>query len=309
MSTEPVQKYLNSKGYKTETIDVIDGIPSKDSKLIVSNYSWASNKLKTRVKINIPSVYIFHGISVWKPLQGHYKGFDYAFLASEHERGKNFIHEEGYPKEENTFVTGWPKLDILYTKIKDQAEIKKEVIKNYNLDPSKPIIAYLPTFKHTDERISGAAEKLKSPHFAKIKNLIISIHNFDKTKSVIKEAMKNYPNIWNHPNKYDLLVAADIIIGDLSSVLVESLALDKPIIHLVHKRKRLTMYQKEHFGICEFGDVCTDPKELQALININIAKDIHKEKRNEWKKKMIYNFGSSTQTAGDKIISIYEKHK
>ena len=304
MSTEPIRKYLSSKGYETEIIDVINQIPNPNCKIIISNYSWATNKLKLNFDIKVPTILIFHGISIWKPLENHFKNYEYAFLASNFEKGKVFRFKDNFPKEENTIITGWPKLDILYEKLKNKEEIKKNIYKKYKLDTGKPIVAFLPTFKHSDARICGTAEMLSSPHFSKIENLIVSLHYFDTTKENIIEYMKKYPFIWKDHDKYDLLIAADIIIGDLSSVLVEALPLDKPIIHLLNKEDQLYAYQNKENGICKFGDICLDPKDLQSLIDINLEKDLNKDQRNKWKDILILNFGQAAVEAGEQIISI-----
>jgi len=100
------------------------------------------------------------------------------------------------------------------------------------------------------------------------------------------------------------MVASDIIIGDISSIMVEALPLDIPLIHLVQRIDSLGLFEQEEYGSCVLGDVCQKPEELKALIDKNLKNDHFKKERNKWKEKLIFNFGKATRTAVDKILEI-----
>ena len=69
MVTSPIQNKLEEKGYKTEKIYPSKGeLPSKESKLIFTNYFWTLYRLKEIYKKETPVLYITHGLSPWKLL-------------------------------------------------------------------------------------------------------------------------------------------------------------------------------------------------------------------------------------------------
>lgn len=310
MVTEPVEKELKRRGYKTEVIDPSKNeTPHKDSKLIVCNYFWALGKLKNIYNLNkLPVAYITHGLSAWKYLGSGYKHCNYVFLTAEFERNKVFLINEKNPDNSNVILTGWPKLDSLYQKNKNKQKIKEKVIKQLGLNKNKPIIAYLPTHTHrSNKRISGSILFIENANVSKLDNFIIAIHYFDETKNDVKETLAKYKHVWSASDKYDLMVAADIIVGDISSIMVEALPLDKPIVHFLDNRKQLGLYESEEYGECALGEVCTDPKELVNIIKRNLEKDTYKTLREEWKEKLIHNFGTSTNAMADEIINILDK--
>jgi CDP-glycerol glycerophosphotransferase (TagB/SpsB family) len=310
MVTEPVDNELQRRGFLTEVIKPAEKqLPSKNSSMIVTNYFWALFKLKAIYDLKkLPIVYMTHGLSPWKYLNTGYEECNYIFLPSEFERNKAFQSGGKNPQDSHVFVTGWPKLDLLYEKNKHKNQIRESIIKELKLKNTEPIVVYLPTFTHrSKERIRGSVLSLKETDLKEINNFIIGIHMFDKTKHDVKNVISKFKYVWDKANKYDLMVAADLIVGDISSVLVESLILNKPIIHFVNNKISLGLYETDKYGECTLGDVCTDPKQLKSVIIKNLQQDSNKEKREEWKQKLIYNEGQATNAVVDNIIKILEE--
>lgn len=310
MVTEPIQKELERRGFLTEVIyPQFNEEPSKNSQMIVTNYFWALGKLKQYYNTeNNIVVYTAHGIAPWKFFNSGYPSCDYVFLSSEFERDKLFSIGGKNPNNDHTITTGWSKLDILNSKIKNKKSIKEKIIKKLSLKKNKPIIAYLPTHTiRSKPSIAGSILSLENFNPKEIDNFVIGIHYFDETKKDVKETISKFDYVWNKQDKYDLMVSADIIVGDLSSVMVEALLLDKPIIHLMNKSNSLYMYETKKYGECILGEVCHDVKKLKEVIKNNLQNDPYRAQRENWKQKLITNVGNATNTAVDNIIKILDE--
>ena len=174
-------------------------------------------------------VQIFHGID--DEVKGFYSisgQFD-LYCTSGPEMTKQF---EELSKQYNTFKvveTGWPKLDPLFESL-NNIKTKEKVISKLDIDSTKPIILYAPTFP---PKYSSASELYEE--ISKLTNeyqLIIKFHTLmDKDiQSQYNKIASDSVKIIDDNDIIPLLLISDILITDTSSVAYEFLPLDRPII-------------------------------------------------------------------------------
>lgn len=254
-------------------------------------------------KYPMPVSYLPHGLSPWKGTRfqkkiGHY------FCCSSYEAGRYFNTSV------STYdVVGWPKLDFLVQNINNQKIFRNKLIQTFNLDSSKPIIAYLPTYTYTGETrlldknavvISrhalnrrGTLRRMTEPGFP-LDNLILAPHFIDMNHESTQSIIRNYDKVFVAPNKNPLLLGCDVILGDISSILIESLVVNKPIVHLTNGHKDMFIaykdnhsnkYPREH---CILGAYTHKVEDLSRLIKEAATLDPYKEQRQSWRNKFIY---------------------
>lgn len=126
--------------------------------------------------------------------------------------------------------TGWPKLDNLFPKINSYQTEREELLNRYN---AKRIILFAPTFSP-----SLTSARILKDHIFKVADsenlLLIKFHDL-MSKEVVDEyerLSKNKSNviIIRDSNIAKYLILSDILISDTSSVVIEFLLLDKPVI-------------------------------------------------------------------------------
>lgn len=166
-------------------------------------------------------IYVEHGLGPMKYYTYKYKFFheaDLLFYPGEVFKRKM---ETINPDFKNGLLGGYPKMDELYhMKINKSALCQK-----YNLNPSKPIILFAPSWGGKYSKNCGI-NNLK--YLNNIENIIAIPHPAD-----YKIARKMNAII---PQKNDgiskFLHLSDIIVSDISSVLAEACLIDKPVIQI-----------------------------------------------------------------------------
>jgi hypothetical protein len=244
--------------------------------------------------------YLPHGISPWKDT-GHRSKINHYFCASKYEIGKYFN-----ARKSTCDVVGWPKLDYLVANKSNRKVFKEELIKQFNLNPKLPIIAYMPTWSYPgetrlltpDQKVSfrqilnrrGTIRRMLEDGFPKFENMILAPHHADITAVHTEKIIANYPTLFTGKNKNTLLLGCDLIIGDISSVLIESLVLDIPIIHLTNGHEGMFMAYKDHSHrlMCCLGPYAHNPKDLIKLVEESLSVDKYKNLRHQWRDRFIY---------------------
>jgi len=181
-------------------------------------------------------IYIEHGLSPMK-----YYTYKYSFF---HEADLLFYPGKAFERKmkainldfKNGLIGGYPKMDELFNmKIN-----RLELCKKYNLNDKKPIILFAPSW---GGKYSNNAGINNIKYFKDIENVIAIPHPADYLRG--KKYNCVIPSKGENINQFIHL--ADIIISDVSSVLVEGSLLDKTIIQLLldeypgcfpHKDKR-----------------------------------------------------------------------
>ncbi len=134
----------------------------------------------------------------------------------------------------NVFIpiitTGFIKSDQLFG---PQAVSRKDFCASLGIDPAKKIVLFAPTYNPELSTIPCVREKI-----AKIatpeRELLIKLHNVtdDCWKELYQRMAQAYPNIHylTDTDYAGMMHAADLMISDVSSIYIEFLLLDKPLV-------------------------------------------------------------------------------
>lgn len=199
---------------------------------------------------------------------------------------------------------GFPKSDELV----NGKSTRDLVINELGLDPKEPIILFAPSWDDKDAKRKGTIDALPKVEALGFKNLLICLHEYDKMfhklegKRIIKQ-----------PNKNKYLLAADLLIGDISSIMIEFAILDKPMVQIdvTGDRHHYGIWEEPvaHYGAFQIGEFAT-PDTLPKAVN-DALNDPNKYKflRDYWKWRSFYNQGSATKVSADAIESLTSSYE
>jgi CDP-glycerol glycerophosphotransferase (TagB/SpsB family) len=141
-------------------------------------------------------------------------------------------------KKEKVKITGLPRYEILKINYKLSSTLEIENNKILAIKKTKRLILYAPTFRENKESIVASISKNEwdeIDEFAKNNNLVfgVRLHPYDKTKLI--NSLKEYQNIYlfNSTEYIEtnlLLKHVDLLVIDFSSIWIDFLLLEKPII-------------------------------------------------------------------------------
>ena len=166
--------------------------------------------------------------------------------------------------------------------------INSPLQKNYNLNSKLPLVAYAPT----GVRIDAYTKSQWIETYGSISGYQDHGSHFIKDK-IIKNTKKANANIIElpHPcverskeldsNRIDVLIAADILVSDISSMAIEYLSMDKPII-LIKKPIQdslpndFKMFNQIGYPILDIWDIIS-VSELNRTIQYRLKNDDYKK--------------------------------
>jgi len=185
------------------------------------------------------------------------------------------------PKE-TIIITGLPRHDVLFKNIKgadiDITPFLKTTLKNIRQKNINKIILYAPTFRPDGSNPLSQLKLDEFNYFLRKKNnhLVIMLHPKFAIKKYSPPRKKN-TNITFVEAGYDiypLLSQFDVLITDYSSLYVDFLLLDKPVIFFVYDlekyKKEMGLYDK--FMSLMPGPHATNFKELLAALQLKTDK-------------------------------------
>lgn len=266
--------------------------------------------------LNRPFVFVPHGISAFKPFRPtkncrHVNSYIFPsqvwveqFLTNDI---KNNIKDS---RLENSY--GWSKMDIYYNKIQNKEKIRNKIYKKYNLNSKKPLVVYAPTGIRQN---AGTLEKWKKEYKSQSGYIMHGAYYLkDKIRKQINKTDVNLIEL-PHPcikrgdidnDRIDVMVASDMLISDISSMAIEYLAIDKPIILLqrdIPDRTPLDfkLFSEINKETINIGDIISY-KELAETIEYRLQNDDFKIAREYWKEKLIGKFDGKASIRAAKLI-------
>ncbi|WP_165820766.1 CDP-glycerol glycerophosphotransferase family protein [Pueribacillus theae] len=165
------------------------------------------------------------------------KNWDYLISQSPYAT-KTFKSAFRYNKE--ILEVGYPRNDIFYKKEKEQ--LKEQIKRRLNLNENKKIILYAPTFRDDQTlKKNKFLFDLKMDLF-KMKEqmgddyiLLLRMHVVVSNKITIEDSLLDFVyNVSNYPDMQELLLIADILITDYSSVMFDFANTGKPILFFTY---------------------------------------------------------------------------
>lgn len=112
--------------------------------------------------------------------------------------------------------------------------ISERLFNKYSKLQGKKIILYAPTFRDNDRYRSSTGLDLNYMvnHLGKDYLILLKMHPFERTKVKIESGISERVIDLSHEEINDLLIIADILITDYSSLIFEFAILQKPMIFL-----------------------------------------------------------------------------
>ena len=160
----------------------------------------------------------------------HWNYVNYFCVCGDYE--KPFIVRDFGVREDALIMTGYPRNDMLYSA---DAQKVKEIKEQLDLPFDKKIILYAPTWRETVD--GGSSYQLAPPiDWAKWKEklsdeyvVLLRTHPYT-TKLMNVEFDDFVKNFTEYPEVNHLLLAADVLISDYSSINLDYCILEKPMI-------------------------------------------------------------------------------
>ena len=214
------------------------------------------------------------------------------------------IFRQAYLATDKQFLfTGVPRSDFFYN-YSLHTQIKTDFLQANPTFSGKKIILYAPTFRRNDTQsghlcLDVAKMKKKLAHNYV---LVIKMHPAVKANFVTDEFVWDFSTLPIN----DLLVLADVLITDYSSLPMEFVLLDQPMIFYAYD---LAVYAAEH-GFWEVYDQATIPGPITTTTDEVVSaicsgdKELFALKRASYAKKWaLYNNGNASAKLVEKLFN------
>lgn len=177
--------------------------------------------------------------------------------------------------EHNTILAEQPRVDYL---LKNQSNktLKSKIKSKLRIPEDKKILTYLPTFRDNTEDTFSFSKRNNEllRHFLRANNMVVLERQHfarDFTNEEINIRGPEFTILREDIEVQDVLLVTDYLVTDFSSVYVDYLALDRPIIHFLYDGEKFIendrgIYAKDPY--LEFaGPVVYSVDELIATIS------------------------------------------
>lgn len=319
-------KILSDKGYESYYLYSLNGIWHSltsgvlfiDAMLYIDNWQFSGNS-----KI----IQLWHGKGMKKT--GHEGNYSlkrysrtwfphlfqkYDLLIASSEYTKKLMMQTFQVKENSVIVTGLPRNDTL-SKVINGCEIDMDIEYKKGIDGLKKngvskIISYMPTFRPDGSNPINQLDFEKFNSFLIEKNwgLIITSHPKFSNKTNTHKDFSNIRLINSGFDIYPLLKEIGLLITDYSSIYVDYLLLNRPIIFFTYDKDR---YEIEN-GLNEDFEKLTPgphPKNFDELIEILKSEDTFSDERKRVSEIMHKNIDNlSCNRIGDHVVSRFIKN-
>lgn len=188
-----------------------------------------------------------------------YENYDYFLSSSSLEDQRLLSAFRNWNISEDKLMRyGQPRNDIFQNKMKMDM-ICAEIKKNLGLEKFKKIILYLPTFRDKTEEIYSFYDKQDIIKFLEKNNyVLLERQHFQRRKTGEENQSSQYVKVLDESiDTQELLVLADLLITDYSSVFMDYAILERPIIHFLYDNDEYLTFHRGIYG--KFSDECAGP--------------------------------------------------
>ena len=169
------------------------------------------------------------GNAVSKRKDFHFEHVNYFCINGEYERG--FVIRDFNLRPESLLATGYPRNDALYAATEQtQADLRREL----GIAEGKKVLLYAPTWR--DSTDGGASHQLAPPIDWKRwkeeigSEWVVLLRTHPYTTKLMNVEFDDFViNCTEYPRINDLLIAADLLVSDYSSTLLDYSILEKPL--------------------------------------------------------------------------------
>ncbi len=169
-------------------------------------------------------------------------------------------------------VTGYPRQDLMI----NASEERQNQIREYlGIKQGEKVVLYAPTFRgnnnksnnYTDPRMKKAISKMKK---SKEYSFLYKGHYFEK------DTDRRLMNI----DSNELLSIVDVLITDYSSICIDFLAMNKPILYFAFDLDEYKAERGMYFELAEISDYITnDYKQLVSMVSEQVNNPVVTEKQ------------------------------
>lgn len=212
---------------------------------------------------------------------------------------KPFIMRDFGVREEALITTGYPRNDMLYSA--DREEIAK-IKEKLSLPRDKKIILYAPTWRETVD--GGSTYQLAPPiDWGKWKEklsdgFVVLLRTHPYTTKLMNVEFDSFViNCTEYPEVNHLLLAADVLISDYSSINLDYCILEKPMICFGYDYEEYKSQRGFYYDLEENmpnGVIKNEDDVIELLLNMNVEEQC--KKTAEFKKgRMQYGGNASVE--------------
>jgi len=202
------------------------------------------------------------------------------------------IWDRTYPSLFQNLETGFPRNDRLLTADLDTV---RAVRASLGFDDSHLVVLYAPTFRDGQDAVrtkdgvvdlGGIGIHLDLDALAAAVGdhgrVLVRTH-YSLNKPVPRPESSRVVDASNHPRVEDLMLAADVLITDYSSIQFDYASLDRPIILLTDDKSVYDSNRGTYFDITEFppGLVARSPQEVATLLSTGAFAEAESCKRRQ----------------------------
>ena len=205
----------------------------------------------------------------WVPIHANYD----LTLVSSASIAQIYADAFSQPVEKITAAFGIPRTDALAPTLRRDAT-EREVRTRLGLTDTRTTILYAPTFRGADLKDAGAPELLDIAALYRALGdqyqLILRLHPFVKSAMRIPEEAKDFVvDASREPDVNEVMLAADILVTDYSSIIFEYALLNRPMAFLAPD---LAAYERERGFFFDYrrgvpGPVVETTEQLLTWIN------------------------------------------
>lgn len=206
---------------------------------------------------------------------------------------------------ENFLVCGLPRNDFLLAATPEYIIKVKEQL---HLPQDKKVILYAPTFREFDRDCRGVILKppidLQKWQDALADDYVLLFRAHYEVAAVLGLTPNGFClDVTNYSELNDLLLVADILISDYSSIIFDYALLEKPIFHYCYDYERYETKRGMYMDIREHFNGSEDEGELLNLLK-NMDWDIEVTRIKSFKEKLSLKDGHAT----DAVLDAVAKH-
>jgi CDP-glycerol glycerophosphotransferase (TagB/SpsB family) len=186
------------------------------------------------------------------------------------------ILPESFKKGSRCFVTGYPRNDVLFGLV-PKSEISTDRLSHERIkqarDKGVKIILYAPTFRR-GEKVYDLSKNIRIQdldNFAEKNNILFIFNLHNKYREHIRKDLGKNIILLQESDIYPLLPFCDLLITDYSSIFVDFLLLNRPIIFYPYDYDN---YSKNEGIVSNYNNITPGPKVFTFDGLIKNIKDI-----------------------------------
>lgn len=194
---------------------------------------------------------------------------------------KNYVMRDFGVKESALLATGYPRNDDLYLATE---KTKNDFREKFNIPEGKKIILYAPTWRETTD--GGSSYKLAPPiDLNKWRkelqdDYVVFLRTHPYTTKLMNVQFDDFVRDYtNYPVVNDLLIAADVLISDYSSISLDYCILCKPMICFGYDYEEYSKSRGFYYDMEKAmpnGVIKSEDEVIDCLKNINYTEQCEK---------------------------------